>query len=302
MDELAQALRQLKAESFTERLRGARTLKELQASGAEIDRRVREALAIETVPWVRGALSSILEGEEQDVLLEGLIVPAPAWDANMAAFDPTLAREAITLATSRVLHEVAAIVGRAKLVASAELQDRYLSSETKTELEFLADTCRAFRTLSSATKEPEPSEIDLYEELTAFAAALEKELLCPIHASGPGPFIVVADKTLLLLAVRNIVINAVEATLTAGPADPSRPVTLTWGANSDGVHVSVIDRGPGPPSFLAAIRSAGVSTKEGHPGYGLATASEALKSMNGTVEIRRNDRGGATVVLAWRDE
>ena len=41
-----------------------------------------------------------------------------------------------------------------------------------------------------------------------------------------------------------------------------------------------------------------MSTKDGHPGYGLATASEALRSINETVTIRRNDRGGASVVLA----
>jgi sensor histidine kinase regulating citrate/malate metabolism len=64
----------------------------------------------------------------------------------------------------------------------------------------------------------------------------------------------------------------------------------------------VIDRGPGPPHFLAALRNAGVSTKEGHPGYGLATASEAMRSLRGAVEIQRNDRGGATVVLSWKDD
>jgi signal transduction histidine kinase len=301
MSDLAHDLAQLGAATFTERLEAARRLKHRGAPTPEVDRRVREALAVENVPWVRGALFSVLDGEQHEILREGLTIPAPSWAESLSGFEQDLAREAITLATSRVLHEVAAVVGRAKLAASQDLADAYPASDTATELDFLADTCKALRTLSSATKAPQPVEFDLGAELVTFAGSLGNELLCPIHADGPKPFVVVTDRTLLLLAVRNTVLNAVEATLAAGPADLARPIVVTWGSNADGVHVSIIDRGPGPPSFLAALRSAGVSTKEGHPGYGLATASEALKSIDGSVEIRRNDRGGATVVLAWRD-
>ena len=86
-----------------------------------------------------------------------------------------------------------------------------------------------------------------------------------------------------------------------GAADPARSIVLTWGISAEGIHVTVIDRGPGPPQLLGRVHSAGVSTKEGHPGFGLATASEALRSLGGSVEIQRNDRGGATVVLTWKD-
>lgn len=293
----------LDAESYGERLAAARGLRALDVEiPPEAERRIREVLAVETVPWVRGVLNEILRERGPDLLDAGVAVPAPVWDDRLGGYEPGLAREAITLATARVLHEVAAIVGRAKLAAADDLGDDYSGSWTERELSFLADTCKALRTLNSATKVPAPEELDLRDELTSLAETVEAEMLCPVHANGPGPFIVVADRALLLLALRNVVINAVEATLSAGPASGSRPVVLTWGANAQGVHVSVIDRGPGPPPFLGGIKTAGVSTKEGHPGYGLATASEALKSMNGSIEIRRNDRGGATVVLSWRDE
>lgn len=303
MPDAESALARLRADSFTERLAAARELKERRgALGRDGDRRVREALATETVPWVRGALSSILDAEGDGLLRDGVIVPAPAWDERFAAFDPEIAREAIHMAASRVLHEVAAVVGRAKLAAAEALGDRYLGSETAQELDFLADTCGALRTLSSATKPARPTEFDLSEAVGQLSESIGKEMLFPVHADGPGPpFVVVADRTLLLLALRNVLVNAVEATLEAGFPGPPRPVVVAWGPSAYGVTVSVIDRGPGPPSFLAAVKTAGVSTKEGHPGYGLATASEALKSMNGSVTIRRNDRGGATVALAWRD-
>jgi signal transduction histidine kinase len=301
MADLAHLLDQLGADSLSDRLAAARALKTLGQPTTEVERAVRAAYTVESVPWVRGALAAVLDQTSDGVLDQGLVVPAPAWHEQMSAFEPLLAREAITLATSRVVHEVAAVVGRAKLLAALEFGDQYGASGTARELEFLADTCRALRTLSSATKAPQPSEFDLSRELTSLAAALQDEMLCPIHASGPDPFMVVADRTLVLLAVRNVLVNAVEATLTLGSVDASRAVVVTWGVTADGVHISIIDRGPGPPSLLAALKSAGVSTKEGHPGYGLATASEALKSMNGTVEIRRNDRGGATVVMKWSD-
>jgi signal transduction histidine kinase len=302
MPDRASALARLRAESFTERLAAARELKELQADlGREGDRAVREALANETVPWVRGALTSILDQEGDGLLREGVTVSAPTWDERLLEFEPELARAAISLATARVLHEVAAVVGRAKLAAADALDDQYPTSETARELEFLADYCGALRTLSSATKPPNPTEFDLSEAIRQLAESVGRDLLFPVHADGPGPFMVVADRTLLLLALQNVLINAVEATQDASFPGPLRPVVVAWGPSANGVTVSVIDRGPGPPSFLSGLKTAGVSTKDGHPGYGLATASEALKSMNGAVTIRRNDRGGATVALAWRD-
>jgi signal transduction histidine kinase len=302
MDEIHDALRRLGSESFTERLAAARELNKIGVRlTRDDDRVVREALATESVPWVRGALSTILDQDGDGLLREGVVIPAPVWDEGLAGFDSEVAREAIKLATGRVLHEVAAVVGRAQLAASVALGDAYSLSPTSKELEYLADTCGALRTLNSATKRASPTEFDLKPVATDLAEGIAEELLFPIHADGPGPFIVIADRTLLSLALRNIIVNAVEATLDAGFEGPPRPVTVTWGPSASGIAVSIIDRGPGPPSFLAALQTAGVSTKDGHPGYGLATASEALKSMNGTVTIRRNDRGGASVVLAWRD-
>src|SRR5207249_1771840 len=147
------------------------------------------------------------------------------------------------------------------------------------------------RTLSAATQAPDPTEFDLASELAEIATAIAAEWLCPIHVNGPAPFIVTSDRSLLSVALRNILVNAIEATLAVGAAEEARAVVVTWGVSSDGFHVTVIDRGPGPPRFLAAVQKAGVSTKQGHAGYGLATASEAMNSLGGSVHVRRNDRG-----------
>lgn len=183
-----------------------------------------------------------------------------------------------------------------------DLGDEYSDSETGRELEFLSEVCSGLRTISAATQAPEILEFDLAAELTQLGRALAAERLCPVRCNGPNMFTVKSDRGMVKLAVQNIVVNAIEATLSIGPAQEDRAVILTWGSSASGFHVTVIDRGPGPPRFLAAIKNAGVSTKAGHPGYGLATASEALRSVGGTVRIRRNDRGGTTVVLAWKED
>lgn len=295
-------LRLLRSPIENDRLRAARKALERDDVTPELEQAVREAYARETVPWVRGALAEVIatsDGVDWDV---GVEVPAPVWDAELEGLERDVARQLINLSTRRVLHEVASVVGRARLAAIGDLGSQYSESDTGRELEFLSEVCGGLRTISAATQMPEILEFDLAEELTQLGEALAAERLCPVRCNGPTMFVVKSDPGMVKLAVQNIVVNAIEATLSIGPADEERAVTLTWGSSASGFHVTVIDRGPGPPRFLAAIKNAGVSTKAGHPGYGLATASEALRSFGGTVQIRRNDRGGATVVLAWKED
>jgi signal transduction histidine kinase len=300
--ELEEALAQLADPSETIRLAGARVVRDLSPQlTANVERAVSEALARESVPWVRGALAEILASDGTP-LEQGVVIPAPSWDEQLQDLDPDVARRLINTSTRRVLHEVAAVVGRTKLAAGRELGDAYLTSDTRRELEFLSDVCAGLRTLSVATQAPSPAEFDLSGALDELATSVRDEMLCPVVANGPAPFITVSDRTLLVLAARNILTNAVEATLSVGPADEGRPVVLTWGSSASGTHATVIDRGPGPPAFLAGLGRAGVSTKIGHPGYGLATASEALRSLGGEVQIQRNERAGTTVILAWPEQ
>jgi signal transduction histidine kinase len=300
-ERLEQALNDLVATTETARLTAARAILDLMGElSPRIDAGVREALARESVPWVRAVMLQIL-AKSGPALETGILVSAPSWDEQLNSVDMDVARQVVNMSTTRVLHEVSAVVGRAKLAARAELSGDYRGSETVRQLEFLSEVCAGLRTLASATQSPTLAEFDLSQELGELARAVSEERICPILASGPAPYIVVSDRGLLCLAVRNILLNAVEATVSVGPADESRAIVLTWGSSPGGSHATVIDRGPGPPQFLVATRSAGVSTKEGHPGYGLATASEAMRSLRGAVKIQRNDRGGATVVLSWAD-
>ncbi len=296
--ELERARSDLRSKSGPTRARGARAILALDGElPAAVDIEVRETLTKEELPWVRGLLLEILE-TGSPAFAEGVIVRAPSWDQQFDEVPPDLVRQSLNTSARRVLHEVSAVVGRAAVVAREELAERYGGSETARELTFLTAVCQGLRTLASATEAPTLTEFDLSEQLTELAATVTQDLVCPVLAAGPAPFIVTSDWALLYLAVNNMLINAAEATLLTGPVD-QRPVRLTWGSSAAGAHVTIIDRGPGPPSFLARPPKARVSTKDGHPGYGLATASEAMRSLEGEVLVQRNDLGGTSVIVSW---
>ena len=300
-DSIGALAQRLKSESESERLSAARELLRRAPIDPALDQAVRDAYARETVPWVRGNLAEAIAVTDGFDWNTGFEVPAPVWDATLEGLDPEVAREVIHTSTGRVLHEVSAVVGRARLAAMGDLGERYDSSETRHELEYLSDVCTGLRVLSGATSAPKIAEFDLAEELRGLGARLAEERICPLRCNGPDYFVVKSDLRLIRLAAQNVLLNAFEATLSVGAASDDRAVVLTWGVSADGFHVTVIDRGPGPPRSLTKVRNAGFSTKEGHPGFGLATANEALRSVGGSVRIRRNDRGGATVVLSWKE-
>ncbi len=297
-DELSVALAELRAETESIRLSAARRIRKHAGElTAESEAVVREAFAEESVPWVRGVLAEILAIGAPPVG-EEVTIAAPRWDERIEGTSPEVARQAINHSTRKVLHEVAGVVGRARLAAGTDFGEDYPDSETDRQLRYLSDVCGGLRKLADATVNPSGEEFDLDTELRYLAKSVADDLFIEIRVEGPANFMVKADRALLGIAIRNLLTNAAEATEAVHP-NGDRAVQLTWGESSDGVHVSVIDRGPGPPAFLARTSRPGISTKVGHPGYGLATASEAMRGIGGEVRLSRNNRGGATAVISW---
>jgi signal transduction histidine kinase len=297
-DEIRTALDDLRAETESIRLAAARVLQQEAADlSPEAEREVREVFAVETVPWVRGALAEVLAAGAPPIEV-GVTIPAPRWDKQVEGADPDVARRAINVSTRRVLHEVAAVVGRARVAAAGDLGQGYPDTETFRQLTYLSELCDGLDTLANATVNPTLEEFELRSVLAELADRVEKSLLVEIRVEGPKDFMVIADRSLIGLAVRNLLANAAEATESLKAGD-ERVVLITWGASAEGVHISVIDRGPGPAAFLARMMRAGLSTKVGHSGYGLATVSEAMRGLGGEARISRNDRGGATAVIVW---
>src|SRR5262249_32757920 len=160
------------------------------------------------------------------------------------------ARRAINVSTKRVLHEVSAVVGRARVAARADLGEAYSGSDTDRQLTYLYELCQGLRKLAGATANPDFEEFDLSEEIHAEAKGVEERLLVTVRPEGPRKFMVNGDRSLLGIALRNLIVNAAEATDSLQSGD-DRVVVVTWGVSGKNVQIVVIDHGPGPASFLA---------------------------------------------------
>jgi signal transduction histidine kinase len=117
--------------------------------------------------------------------------------------------------------------------------------------------------------------------------------------AGPSPFVAVGDRGLVELALRNGVINAVEATREIDAGDDDHSIVVNWNKTDRDYWVAVLDRGPGIPERAAAIFDFGTTTKEGHLGMGLALAIRAARSMRGDLSIATRETEGARYELRW---
>jgi len=273
--------------SESERLLAARQLRvEPQASLVE---ELKQARAREKVRWIRTALDEAI-GACQGV-------QAPKSLHETVSEEDLDARQAYEDGRSdglrQALHELSPIVGLAR---SASEDDDF--EEVNRQLNRLRAVCAGLRGFVHASSPRQFGEFDLSDVPLSLAASPPIE--CPegvVTAQGASPLMVRGDRDLLELALRPVVINAIEAVCTLGePA--ANAVTISWGLEQDSCWVVVIDHGPGIDPRLDLL-SAGLTTKPGHIGFGLATTQAAMDSLDGLVEVKANEHGGATVLLEW---
>ena len=79
---------------------------------------------------------------------------------------------------------------------------------------------------------------------------------------------------------------------------------LTWGRAGDEVFFAIIDSGSGFNGNPNNALKIGVTNKDKnvHTGYGLATASSAMKAMEGELLLSNSLDGGARFELRWYKE
>lgn len=272
--------------SESERLLAARQLRvEPQASLLED---LKQARARERVRWIRTAL------DEAITACKGVQAHIP----STVSEEDLDARQAYEDGRSdglrQALHELSPIVGLAR---SASEEDD--SEEVSRQLNRLRAVCAGLRGFVHASSPRQFGEFDLSDVPLSLAAS--PPIDCPegvVTAQGASPLMVRGDRDLLELALRPVVINAIEAVCSLGEP-PASAVTISWGLEQDSCWIVVIDHGPGVDTRLDLL-SAGLTTKPGHIGFGLATAKAAIDSLNGLIEIKANEHGGATVLLQWQ--
>ena len=256
---------------------------------------LKAMLADESVPWIRMALEELLADGGY-----GRREPARSGDALA---DDELYLQALNSAIRQVLHEIAPIVGRARLAAQRQLREALVGTRLEHELDSLARVCDGLRRLAAASSTASPSEVDLAECVRQLVAGESDQTDVPVRASGTSPFVVSVDRALLELALGNLIRNAIEATEALSSSDLSaHSVVVNWGTTAGSHWVSVIDRGQGLMTEPSELFDRGVSLKAGGRGYGLTTATNAASSLGGDLEVGSNDQGGTTATIRWPAE
>jgi len=132
---------------------------------------------------------------------------------------------------------------------------------------------------------------DVVQDLTRVAAAKGVVIAVP----EPSPLSVQTDPTLLSVALRNVIENAIAA------APENSEVSILSEATTDNVAICVLDRGPGIAEADRAkitdrfFRGTGASGDGS--GLGLAIADTAMKRLGGQLQFAARSGGGEVVRL-----
>lgn len=116
----------------------------------------------------------------------------------------------------------------------------------------------------------------------------------------PGPDVTVpADPDQLEQVMINVVRNAAEAVIQAGPRETSEsPVSIRWLLNSRHLQIQVVDSGPGllnPENAFVPF----YTTKESGSGIGLVLCRHIVEAHGGTIQLlNRSDATGCVATIS----
>jgi len=294
----------LQASAFVLASTGLATL-----AGALVGRRV-SGLLDRVAGSVRTSASASLSAEE----------PPDAWQARNApeeiravvtAMQDTLRRireegEHAQLLTSGMAHELRSplqnLMGETQVTLLRERDPGEYRRVLESQLEELSELSRAVDNLVTLCAEGESrrrksqERFDLAEEtrmrLTREFQLAERrgvQLELDLH----GPLLIDGDRESLLLALRNVVTNAIEWTPRGGT------VSIRACAEEQGFEIVVDDTGPGVPAerrprLFDPFQRGGIAPgRRVGFGIGLALTRSAIEAHGGTIEVGDAPLGGA---------
>lgn len=288
-----EALESLSSSSAHVRLKGARFL--ARNSDPSDLRLLQDALRAETVSYVRQSLVRAMTRASRAAMsvtsgvLEEIETPI---DIRIR-----IRTEATKEVAGQLLHEIASPVGLIASAAGREIPN-YEESRTKRHVESLKRIFGAIEQLKSATAVPNPIEFDLAELIAELEAEAAGTSAADVSLHGPKPMLITSDPALLRLAVSNGLRNAVEAVANAQGDEP-HSIIVSWGETDVDYWVAVLDRGPGLVGPMEAAFGIGKTTKNGHSGFGLAIARQAIETLDGACTLQPATEGGARFEVRW---
>jgi signal transduction histidine kinase len=288
-----EALTSLSSGSPHERLRAARFFaKNCDAADAPI---LREVRLRESNTYVKTILDGVISRLSNGTAIENT---EAADDEDIPKDVIRKARtQAVESITALLLHEVASPFGLVENAAAREIGN-YANSDTKKFIDRVQRILEGIEQLKNATSRPNPQTFDLAEFIDIIIAEESHSNAIKPAQQGPRPFLVTTDPVLLRFAVCNGLRNAIEA---AGNSKAEQPVVVTWGSNDTDYWVTIIDDGPGLAGSPESAFEPGKSSKkaQGHIGFGLSIAKQAIESLDGFVTLSPGRTGGARYELKW---
>ena len=289
-----EALEGLSSSSAHERLKAARFLaRNSDASDIEV---LRDALRNETVSYVRTGLTIAIKRAS-----DAVPVPGDQGVLDEIEIPPDvrthIEHEVTAEVTGRLLHEIASPVGLIAAAAARDIAD-YEHSKTKRHVDTLLRVFDAMEQLRNAAAVPRPEEFDLAGLIADLASEVVEGRGLEVSLQGSRPVLVRADPAVLRLALSNGMRNAVEA-VTNAPGDRRPSIVITWGVTDVDRWVAVLDSGPGLVGPAQSAFAIGTTTKNGHSGFGLTIARQAIETLGGTCTLQPATDGGARFELRW---
>ncbi|MCL4186747.1 MAG: hypothetical protein KJZ85_04010 [Rhodobacteraceae bacterium] len=278
--------RKLSSADPRDRLEAARFLAE-NAKNSHIGQ-IEAALGVETVAWIRSALRRALQKVHPD---------APRVIATVATELPTvhtaqIYSDALETTAAQIIHEIEPILGSLRLSAEAEML-AFEGSETQRGLDRLDALIAGLSRLRRAASAPKLEELALDRCIYSWIAeeAIAGQSIRILRA-GPQDCIVEGDKSLICLSFVNGLRNAIDATKALDIENDKYPdVIVNWGVTDVDTWVAIVDSGVGFRGNVARAFDIGSTNKAGHLGMGLATAQQAMTSMDGSVRLIPLERG-----------
>ena len=191
-----EALEQLSSDSAHERLKAARFLVR-NSDPADVPH-LRSALQGETVSYVRTSLNLALTR----VANSPSLAASYAFEEREIPHDLKLhiKKKVTEEITGQILHEIASPVGLLAASAAREFPG-FECSKTKVYIENLQRVFEAIEQLAHASATPKPQEFDLVHLINEIVTTAVGEQMVDVWLSGPNPFNITSDQTLLSFAL-----------------------------------------------------------------------------------------------------
>ena len=192
-------------------------------------------------------------------------------------------------------HEIEPKVGLIKTAARAMLGETYQGSDLQEKIRSLDLVLKAIEKLRSVSKISDLKEINLRALVEEIVAELTYDY--PVQLIGNDDFALETDPELLKLAIKNGLVNGIEASIEAGTR---KPVVISWGETEAEYYLTILDCGLGVSGPVSAAFELGKTTKKnGHTGFGLSISRAAMNTLSGSANLFPSQPSRMSFELRW---